>query len=54
MVVVEVVGGGADVEDQCISVHGAAGWVADPERIVTSEVIAFNVREGWWGWLCSG
>ena len=40
---VGVVGGGADVEDQCVSVYGAAGWV---ERIVSSEVIAFVVREG--------
>ena len=43
---VGVVGGGTDVEDQCVSVYGAAGWVADPERIVTSEVIAFDVWGG--------
>ena len=51
---VGVVGGGADVEDPCVSVYGAAGWVADPERVVSSEVIAFIVREGWCGWLGNG
>ena len=35
---VRVVGGGADVEDKCVSVCGAVGWVAGPERIVTSDV----------------
>ena len=50
---VGVVGGGADVEDQCVSVYGAVGWVADPDRIVTSEVIVFDVRGSWCGWLGS-
>ena len=39
---VRVVGGGADVEDKCVSVCGAVRWVADPERIVTSEVIGLG------------
>ena len=41
---VGVVGGGADVEDQCVSVYGAVGWVADSKPVVTPEVIALDVR----------
>ena len=41
---VRVVGGGANVEGECASVYGAVGWVADSERVVTSRVIAFDVR----------
>ena len=49
-----VVGGGADIEDKCVSVYGAVGWVADPERIVTSGVIALDVRGIWRSWLGRG
>ena len=48
---VRVVGGGADIEDKWVSGYGAVGWVADPERIVTSGVIAFDVRGCWCGGL---
>ena len=46
-----VVGGGADVGDQYVSVCGTAGWVVNPENKITLEVISFVVREGWCGWL---
>ena len=49
---VGVVGGGADIEDKCLSVYGALGWVvADPERVVTSGFIALDVRGSWCGGL---
>ena len=49
-----VVDGGTNVEDKCVSMYGAVGWVADPERIVASEVIALDVRGSWCGWLGRG
>ena len=51
---VRVVGGGANVEDECASVYGAVGWVADSERVVTPGVIALDVRGRWCGWLGRG
>ena len=51
---VRVVDGGTNVEDKCVSMYGAVGWVADPERIVASEVIALDVRGSWFGWLGRG
>ena len=48
---VRVVGGGANVEGERVSVYGAVGWVADSKRVVTPEVIALDVRGRWCGWL---
>ena len=47
---VRVVGGGANVEGECVSVYGAVGWVAGSKRVGIPELIALDVRGRWRGW----